>query len=700
MTLAANSSAGQNNPLLALRGVGPALAARLTAEGFATLHDIAVFRPRAYRDWRTPQTVAEIGQSLILPQNDDTLSEVLVVGTVSQPRQYHGRVSMQRAMFDDDTGRCELLWFGRGGPRASVKDGSRILVNGRPKLVRSRGAVKLEIHVAVHRVLDAESTYEGRIWPVYPATRDLSSRTIATVIERNLDVLLEELGPDRLPQELRLRHDLPELHAAWREVHAPTSFEAIERARRRTLYDVFFGIALASLHRRLDQKRSGRALPMSRPPDLLPRFEAEIPFTLTAAQRRVIDEIWRDLGDTAPMNRLVQGDVGSGKTVVAAAAIVLAARAGAQSAFMAPTELLARQHARKLAPLLAPFGIGVEFIAASQPARARRASEDALAGGAIAVAVGTHALITERTIFAKLGLAIIDEQHRFGVVQRARLRAKGEAVHTLAMTATPIPRTLAQTRYADLDFSIIDELPPGRTPVKTFIRDDSARPRIYDFIRKEIRAGRQAYVVAPVIEEGESALRSALAEAEELQQRVFPDLRVALVHGRMPARERDGIMERFADHAIDILIATTVIEVGVDVPNAAVMIILEAHRFGLAQLHQLRGRVGRGRDAATCILVAPRKTARLDILTRTNDGFAIADADLELRGEGEFSGTLQSGSAQVLLRGQDEIELYLDAKSDAAAILECDPELMAPAHRPLRVLLDGNAASLAVQVTS
>jgi ATP-dependent DNA helicase RecG len=408
---------------------------------------------------------------------------------------------------------------------------------------------------------------------------------------------------------------------------------------------------------------------------------------------------------TAPMNRLLQGDVGSGKTLVAAAAIVVAHLGGLQSALMAPTEILASQHAEKLAPLLLPFGIGVEMIAASLGARERRAANDRIASGAAALAVGTHALLTESVDFARLGLVVIDEQHRFGVEQRARLRAKSTAPHTLYMTATPIPRTLAQTKYADLDLSIIDELPPGRTPVATYVVRQSRKDRVYEFVRKNVAAGRQAYVVAPAIDAGETALSGALAEADEFRREVFPDLRVAVLHGRMPAREKAEVMASFKRGDVDVLVATTVVEVGVDVPNASVMVVLDADRYGLATLHQLRGRVGRGAADSYCILVAPDDVGvleRLDILARTNDGFQVAEEDLRLRQSGELAGTAQAGTGDDGTIGNivDDFKLYMEAKAAAEAIVSADPELAAPEHRPLHQLIDEVAAARALLVTA
>jgi ATP-dependent DNA helicase RecG len=394
---------------------------------------------------------------------------------------------------------------------------------------------------------------------------------------------------------------------------------------------------------------------------------------------------------------LLQGDVGSGKTLVGAAAIVLAARSGMQAALMAPTEILAQQHAQKLAPLLLPFGIPLEVVLGSQGLRERRRSLDRIAGGEAGVAVGTHALLTEGVEFARLGLAIIDEQHRFGVEQRAQLRSKGGAPHTLHMTATPIPRTLAQTVFADLDISTIDELPPGRVPIQTYAVRTGRLDRVYEFIRGNVRLGHQAYVVAPAIEEGEAGLASVLEVSARLQAQVFPDLSIGVVHGRLSGREKDETMQRFARREIDVLVATTVIEVGVDVPNASLMVVLDAQRYGLAQLHQLRGRVGRGAAKSYCVLVYPddtAETARLEILTGSTDGFVIADADLALRGTGQFSGTAQSGKSE-LRHGdlQNDFPIYREARGEAERILASDPHLGRPEHAALRDALEAEPSA-------
>ncbi|MGC1380500.1 MAG: ATP-dependent DNA helicase RecG, partial [Candidatus Baltobacteraceae bacterium] len=480
--------------------------------------------------------------------------------------------------------------------------------------------------------------------------------------------------------------------------------EEAERARERFVFSEFLALATAAQLRRSERERDHNARALRVPPDLLERFEAALPFALTNAQRRAISEIWDDMQRDIPMNRLLQGDVGSGKTLVAAAAVLLAAHNGMQSAFMAPTELLASQHAGRLAPLLQPFGLGVEAVFGSQSARSRSASVAKLGSGEASLAVGTHALLTQGVDFERLGLAIIDEQHRFGVEQRARLRAKGLSPHTLHMTATPIPRTLAQSVYADLDLSTLDELPPGRTPIKTFAVRSSRLERVYEFVRKNVAAGRQAYIVAPAIEEGETDLTSAVAEAERLKRDVFPDLRLGLLHGRLSSREKDAAMARFVAGELDVLVSTTVVEVGVDVANATVMVVLDAHRYGLAQLHQLRGRVGRAAIESFCILVYPDDAGdgdRLDILTRTTDGFKIADEDLRLRGPGQLAGTLQSGAAEMRLGDLvRDVEVYRAAKAAAERIVARDADLSMPEHAGLRALLESQPSTRALLLSS
>ncbi len=650
--------------------------------------ELLAYLPRAYRDWRTPQAIGTLEPG-----------EAVIVATIVRVRERPGRFPLVSADLDDGTGTISAKWFGRRHLFGKLAAGERVFIAGRV----ARGPRGLDINVTSHRVLRDGEQYSGEVVPIYGATKELTSRQIRTTIAKNLAALIDR-RVDALPEAVVRRHGFPPFAQAWHDVHAPADPAAVEAGRRRIVFEEFFGIALAAALKRARREAAGGATPIAPPPELWATFCAQLPFAPTAAQERAIADIWADMTRSAPMNRLLQGDVGSGKTLVAAAAIVLAHTGGLQSALMAPTEILAAQHAAKLAPLLLPFGITVEAVFGSLGARDRRAANDRIRSGAAGLAVGTHALLTESVEFVRLGLVIIDEQHRFGVAQRARLRGKALAPHTLYMTATPIPRTLAQTRYADLDLSIIDELPPGRTPIETYVLRASRKPHAYEFVRKNVELGRQAYIVAPAIDASEPALTGALHEAERIRRDVLPQLRVDVLHGKLAAREKEAVMQRFNRGETDVLVATTVVEVGVDVPNASVMVILDAQRYGLAQLHQLRGRVGRGVERSFCILIAPDDAGaieRLEILAASTDGFAIAEEDLRLRREGEFAGTAQAGAGTGTIGNiVADFELYMQAKAEADRIVAHDPELVAPEHRLLPVLVDGIAAARALLVTS
>jgi ATP-dependent DNA helicase RecG len=656
--------------------------------GLATPDDVLSYIPRAYRDWRTPQPIAQLAEG-----------EAVIVGTISRVRERQGRFPLISADITDATGMVTAKWFGRKYMFGKLAAGDRIFVTGRV----ARTGLLPEINVTNHRVLREDEEYQGEIVPVYGATKELPSRQIRTIVAKNLPMLIAR-RVDALPESIAHKLGFPPLAQAWHEVHMPRDPARVDAARRRIVFEEFFGIALAAALKRSAREKAGGATAIALPRNLWNELREQLPFAPTGAQKRVIEQLWADMGHPAPMNRLLQGDVGSGKTLVAAAAILLAHAGGVQSALMAPTEILAAQHAEKLAPLLMPFGIAVEALFGSMGARNRRTANDRIASGAASLAVGTHALLTESVEFKRLGLVIIDEQHRFGVAQRARLRGKADAPHTLYMTATPIPRTLAQTRYADLDISIIDELPPGRTPIETYVLRESRKADAYEFVRKNIEMGRQAYVVAPAIDTSDSALTSALEEAEHIRTRVFPDLRVDVLHGKMHSRDKDAAMERFKSGETDVLVATTVVEVGVDVPNASVMVILDAQRYGLAQLHQLRGRVGRGVERSFCLLIAPDDTGvieRLDILAATTDGFKIAEEDLRLRREGEFAGTAQAGASDGTIGNiVADFELYMKAKAEADTIIARDPNLEAAEHHLLRALVDSVPAARAMLVTS
>jgi ATP-dependent DNA helicase RecG len=664
--------------------------------------DLLAHLPRDYKDWRTPRPLAAIAADAL--RSGEPIEEIAVV-TVADVRDVRARIAITNADLQDESGSMRAVWYGRRGLAGKIRPGMRLFVHGRAHAKRRRGAVSIELAVMHHRILSGGAEWEGEIVPVYPATKDVQSRTIRTIIQRNLPQLLAAVE-ERLPTEVVRAHRLMAAKTAWHDIHAPRAPEDVVPARRRIVYEEFFGIALAAALVRAQRKREGHAFEVAVQPALLERFQRALPFELTSAQRQVIEQLWNDMGRPYPMNRLLQGDVGSGKTLVAAAAILAAAEAGLQSALMAPTEILAAQHAQKLAPLLYPFRITVEAVFGSLSAGARRKANDRIGSGEAVLAIGTHALLTENVEFKRLGLAIIDEQHRFGVEHRATLRAKGnESIpHTLHMTATPIPRTLAQTRYADLDLSVIDELPPGRTPIETFVIRESRKRSVYEFVRKNVGRGRQAYVVAPAIEAGEATRTAAVDEAERVRNDELSGLRVDLLHGRMPGREKEAVMARFGRGETDVLIATTVVEVGVDVPNACVMVVLDAHRYGLAQLHQLRGRVGRGVERSYCLLVVPDDAAearRLEILVQTDDGFRIAEEDLRLRRAGEIAGTRQAGDVSGTFGDLvQDFAVYLEAKREADAIVALDPVLELPAHRPLHTLVEAIPAARAMLISS
>jgi ATP-dependent DNA helicase RecG len=665
-----------------LSGVGAKTAPLFGELGIDTAAQLLDYLPFRYEDLRFAVPAARLGE---------TGAEENAVGTVVhvKERRIRDMEIVEATMRDDDGGTFVAKWIGRRRfVYGRFQEGTRLFVRGRVE----RGFAGPVVNVAQYATLAPGETYRGEMIPVYRASKDLATRKIAAVVKKNLPKLLALAPHDPLPPAIARSRGYGSLPEAYRAVHAPSQPEEAQRARERFIFTEFLALATGAQLRRAERERDHDARALRVPPGLLEEFESALPFALTGAQRTSIAEIWDDMTRDVPMNRLLQGDVGSGKTLVAAAAILLASRNGVQSALMAPTEILASQHASKLAPLLLPLRIGVEAVFGSQGVRARNAALQKLSGGEAALAVGTHALLTESVEFDRLGLAIIDEQHRFGVEQRARLRAKGVSPHTLHMTATPIPRTLAQSIYADLDVSIIDELPPGRTPVETFAVRTSRRSRVYDFVRENVALGRQAYIVAPAIEDGETALTSAVAESERLRSDVFADLRVGLLHGRLAPREKDEVMQRFVHGELDVLVATTVVEVGVDVANASVMVVLDAQRYGLAQLHQLRGRVGRGAAKSYCVLSYPDdygESERLEILTRSTDGFEIAEEDLRLRGPGEFAGTAQSGAAELRLADLvRDIGTYRAAKAEAERIVAADPQLRAAEHAGLRALLE------------
>jgi ATP-dependent DNA helicase RecG len=581
------------------------------------------------------------------------------------------------------------LWFGRAFLAQTFKRDQQVVLYGKKVLAKDRRVVLDNPDFEIVDEDELPSIHMGRVVPVYPLTEGLAQRTLRSLLFQIVETHAEAI-PDVLPEELRRRRNLLPVGAAYRTVHFPDRLDEVDASRRRFAFEDFLVLQVGlALKRRRQAREHGRSL--APPGELVARLLRELPFALTPAQARVWSEIRSDLARPVPMNRLLQGDVGSGKTIVAVMALLTAVEAGCQAVLMAPTEILAEQHVRTLRGLVEPLGLSVAWLSAGQRARERQAALEALRSGAAAIGVGTHALIQEAVELQRLALAVVDEQHRFGVMQRASLRGKGEHPHVLVMTATPIPRTLALTLYGDLDVSVLDQLPPGRTPIITGARREPDRAKIYGFIRSELQAGRQAYVVCPLVEETEASdLKAATEMAERLQAGPFQAFRVGLVHGRLGFDAKDAVMRAFKGREIDVLVATTVIEVGIDVPNASVMLVEHAERFGLAQLHQLRGRVGRGAAKSYCILLASEPMSdearqRLDAMVKTQDGFQLAEVDLEIRGPGEFFGTRQSGLPEFRTAGLvTHARLLEEARQEAAQLVARDPGLRLPEHRALR----------------
>lgn len=657
-----------------LKGVGEARAKTFAALGITTLYDLISYFPRAYEDRSRIVPIAEL-------QVDEPACFRAFV--TSHPRTAHIRkgLDLTKLTVADETARLNLTFFNQSYVADNLEYSREYYFYG----TLNGDYMGYQITNPIFEPVEKPGVLTRRIMPIYPLTAGLSNNMVSRSVQQALEACLDEL-PELLPAALRDRYGLCDAVTAYRSIHAPASFEALAEARHRLIFEEFFifsvGLSL------LRSSRGRKERPAFQIPALA-EFEAALPFSLTGAQRRAIDEIAADLSGGSVMNRLVQGDVGSGKTVVAAAAAWIAARNGSQAAFMAPTEILAEQHAKGLEPLMRKLGVRLVLLTGSMTPAQKRNVRAAIAAHEADLVVGTHALISEATDFAKLGLVIADEQHRFGVAQRAALAEKGDDPHLLVMSATPIPRTLALILYGDLDLSVIDELPPGRQSIDTFLVGEDKRARINAFIRKQVAEGHQVYIVCPAIEEGEDeSLRSAEAWAETLQMAVFPDLRVALLHGRMKAAQKEETMAAFARGEADILVATTVIEVGVDVPNATLMVIENADRFGLSQLHQLRGRVGRGRDKSYCVLFTSNRNAetiqRLKALCKTNDGFEISREDLALRGPGDFFGTRQHGLPAFKV-GSLELDMQtLQDAQTAAADFVTDPSLPTqPEYQPL-----------------
>lgn len=618
-----------------LPGIGPKKAQLFAKLGVETPDDLLRFYPRDYEDRTRLLPIASL-------EADEPACFIASVVTNPQthriPKPGNRNLEYTKVVVADHTGRLNLTFFNASYTAQRLVRGETYCFYG----TLTGDYLGYAMSNPLFEPVNSAGTVTRRIMPIYPLTAGLTNKQVAQAVQAAIASCAVR---ETLPEAVRSRYGLCDAAFALREIHMPSSAEALEQARRRLIFEEFyvFSSALAIVR----AKRTVRTVPAWQTGGMA-QFYGALPFELTGAQQRAIDEILADFRSGRPLSRLVQGDVGCGKTMVAAAAAFCAAKNGKQAALMAPTEILAKQHLDRLAPLLEPLGIRCVLLTGSLPAAQKKAVRQRIEDGEADLIIGTHALLTEATVFSDLGLVVADEQHRFGVAQRAALLAKGEQPHLLIMSATPIPRTLALILYGDLDVSVIDELPPGRQPVETFLVDERYRARLNGFIRKQAEEGHQTFIVCPAIEEGETeSFKAAEQWAQTLKDSVFPNLRVALLHGKMKGAEKESVMEAFAAREYDILVATTVIEVGVDVPNATLMVVENADRFGLSQLHQLRGRIGRGGAKSYCILVSDNKNdetqARLKALCATADGFKIAEEDLKLRGPGDFFGSRQHG---------------------------------------------------------
>ena len=681
----ATASPTLDDPVQRLAGVSESFAATLgKGLGIFTTGDLLKHYPRRYEDRTHFKPICDIrhGEAVTISGK--------VVSVENIPTRT--RVTLTKVAIDDRSGIAFLVFFNQWYLKKQFEKlrGKTIVAYGKASRSGRGGLDMTDVEWEAPED-DVDALSSGRIVPVYPLTEGALQARVRRAV---WNVLQEygDLAEETLPPEMRARRDLVPLIEAFRNIHFPETDEALQAAQRRFVFDEFFGLQLVlAVRKRQADKIVGTVFAETSAP--IEELTSALPYPLTGAQARVITEVAADMASAKSMNRLVQGDVGAGKTVIAMAALLIAVRNGHQAAMMAPTEILAEQHYLGIRRIMETMGVKVTLLSGSLPAKEKRAALASVASGETQIAIGTHALIQEYVEFHRLGLAVVDEQHRFGVMQRAALKQKGFSPDILVMTATPIPRTLTLTVYGDLDVSIIDQLPPGRKPIKTHWKRGHERQAVYETLRKLLQEGRQAYVICSLIEENEKLQARAATElASHLQLQVFTDYKIGLLHGQMKSSEKEETMTRFRDKDLHLLVATTVIEVGVDVPNASVIVIEDADRFGMAQLHQLRGRVGRGTTQSYCLLIGDPKTddgaSRLATMAQTTDGFLIAEEDLKLRGPGDFYGTRQSGLQPLpfidVLRG---VPVLKEAREEAFALLEADPKLALPEHAALKAVV-------------
>lgn len=684
----APANIGLNAPLTVIPGIGPGNAKKLSNLGLSNLGDILYYFPRRYDDYSKLKPISRIeyGEELTL------VGSVEVISTRPIRNQ---KQKITEAVLSDGTGSIRLTWFNSPWIENNLKAGQQIVLSGKVDMYLGRHV----INNPEWEYIDSEHLHTNRIVPVYPLTAGVTQKWLRRIVYQTVNFWAPRLG-DFLPQEIRESADLIELTDALLQAHFPDDNEKLKAARERLAFDEIFLLQLGVL-RQKQSWQSETAKVFSIEDSKLTSMINSLAFELTGAQKQTLSDIRLDLASGKPMNRLIQGDVGSGKTIVAALAMLIVAMAGDQAAFMAPTGILAEQHYRSILNLIDTFSGCEDIPSADQvcllvgdtSASDKQEIYSALEEGRIKLVIGTHALIEDPVKFQSLQLVIVDEQHRFGVAQRSALRTKGNNPHLLVMTATPIPRSLALTVYGDLDLSVMDELPVGRQPVETFVLHPLERERAYQLIRTQVSQGRQVFIIYPLIEQTENgATKAAVDEQQRLQTDVFPDLTIGLLHGRMRPEEKDDTMRRFREGEFPILVSTSVIEVGVDVPNATVMLIEGANRFGLAQLHQFRGRVGRGADKSVCLLIPESENSleneRLAVMAETNDGFILAERDLEQRGPGEFLGTRQSGFCELRMANIMDVRLIEKARRHALGLFEIDPELKKPDHHDLVTILD------------